>query len=169
MLTKELEKRVNASIKETERLLEKARQKYINAQKYLDMEIADNLKLGNSDDANNLARERVKECEDRIQELEDHLDELNKKIPAYYFYNGFSKPKRIDPYNTELESNYLGDRTVQFMEEHIEYINESDREYNNQMALFNVYRNPTLEELQDANRGMCLDENTYLEEFIKKN
>jgi len=90
-------------------------------------------------------------------------------MQTYYFYNGFGKLQRIDPYNTKLESNYLGDRTAQFIEEHNEYVNESDKEYNYQMALFNVFRNPTLEELQDANRRMGLDENAYLEEFDSKN
>ena len=54
------------AIKETERTLEKAVKNSENAARSLEMEIADNKKLGNPDSANNLARERLTEYEAEV-------------------------------------------------------------------------------------------------------
>lgn len=90
-------------------------------------------------------------------------------IDKYYFYNGFESPFEIDPESITLSSNYLGDEaiTYNFIEEHRAWINESDREYNEAIGYYGIYRNPTLEEMQAVNKRYCLDENDYLEEWKK--
>lgn len=88
------------------------------------------------------------------------------KTNKYYFYNGFSKPKEIDMENIVIENNYKGDVTDEVLEEHNYWFNESDKEYNEHLGYYGIYRNPTLEELQEVNRMYGLGDNDYLEDFI---
>ncbi|WP_182004661.1 hypothetical protein [Priestia aryabhattai] len=69
-------KRINIAIKETQVLLEKALIAYENSLKYLERERAENLELGNSDRANDHAREYVKEKADNVEWLQNHLKKL---------------------------------------------------------------------------------------------
>jgi len=62
MTNAEKTKRIIQAINETESLLDKAKVKNNNSLRYLEMEIKENKEFGNSDEANNHAREYVQEC-----------------------------------------------------------------------------------------------------------
>ncbi|QST02436.1 hypothetical protein IMZ31_23595 (plasmid) [Pontibacillus sp. ALD_SL1] len=85
---------------------------------------------------------------------------------TYYFYTGFQKPKEITFSETTFSHNYRGDVTEEVIEAHEEWKHESDRDYNDTMSEYGVYRNPTLKELQSANQYYGLDGDTYLEDFL---
>ena len=86
-------------------------------------------------------------------------------MDRYYFYNGFEAPQEIDLDDMTLESNYLGDMTEEFTEEHIEWEAEDDSLYNEMMSVYNIWRNPTLEDFQEVNERVGLDKNEYLDDW----
>jgi hypothetical protein len=81
MTNAEKTKRIIQAINETESLLDKAKVKNNNSLRYLEMEIKENKEFGNSDEANNHAREYVQECQDRVKWLENHIIKLNNMMP----------------------------------------------------------------------------------------
>ena len=86
-------------------------------------------------------------------------------MDKYYYYNGFEEPQEIDLDDMTIESNYLGDITEEFMEEHNEWKTEDDSLYNEMMGVYNIWRNPTLEDFQEVNERVGLWTNAYLEEW----
>lgn len=84
----------------------------------------------------------------------------------YYIYNGFNKPELVDIENVIVAHALQGDKTNIFLEEHNEWKDEADEDYNEQMNNYGVYRNPTLEDFQIANRSYGLENDTYLNEWI---
>jgi hypothetical protein len=110
---------------------------------------------------------------DELETIQDVLDlekniVIDKEDDTYYFYNGFGKPKVIylDDPDFEMTHGYQGDVTEDVLEEHTAQINESDVDYNDVMSTYSIYRNPSLAELQEANRNFGLDENAYLDDFL---
>lgn len=87
-------------------------------------------------------------------------------MDKYYFYNGFEAPQEIDLKDVTFESNYLGDVTEEFTEEHNEWKAEEDRLYNEMMGVYNIWRNPVLGDFQEVNERVGLGKNEYLEEWI---
>lgn len=89
-----------------------------------------------------------------------------------YFYNGMSEPHEINPYDVELDDNYKGNLTNDFIEEYrsvIGHYSIEDMIQNQPLIDFNVFVNPTREQLQGYNRSILLDANQYLDNFNKEN
>lgn len=85
----------------------------------------------------------------------------------FYFYNGFEPPKEIDLNDLVLNHNYKGEVTNEFLEEHEEWKKENDRDYNANMFEYRIFRNPKIEEFQEANEYFRLDKNCYLDDFLE--
>lgn len=100
---------------------------------------------------------KMKESNSRVQEVE------------LYYYDGFSEPKKITNVDEiTIESNYLGDKTDEFMEEYNIEVNQSSLEElqeNQFFATYNIWVNPTKEQLQEFNKSLLLDENEHLQNF----
>lgn len=101
---------------------------------------------------------------------------INKNNVKFYFYNGFSKPELLaDNWddlknNLRIESNYLGDvteGTLEGLEDILESFDtvEDAQEYG-ENVYNDVWINPTLENLADANEAYGLDRLDYLNDFL---
>lgn len=110
----------------------------------------------------------------RLDELDiDEIIEKDKNAVIdsieLYYYDGFSEPKKINNVDElTIESNYLGDKTDEFMEEYNIEVNQSSLEElqeNQFFAKYNIWVNPTKEQLQEFNKSLLLDENEYLQNF----
>lgn len=87
----------------------------------------------------------------------------------YYFYNGFAKPILVEVEELTLTDNYKGNMTEDLLEEHNEYVNDSDEDYNEMMSSYGIIRNPKLEDLMIMNTSWFSDKKDYtiyLEDFI---
>ena len=90
-----------------------------------------------------------------------------------YFYNGFKKPVLLAESleslmnDVHVESNYLGDQTDMVRSIGEEFKQHRDIEsLKDELAMYDIMINPTLEELQEKNRSYCLDDDTYLDDFL---
>lgn len=85
-----------------------------------------------------------------------------------YFYNGMQAPEKIDVNDVKIDSNYLGDVTDKFISEYHEMLDHytlKEMTDNQPLYEYNVFINPTKQQLQEYNRSVLLDKNQYLEDF----
>ena len=84
-----------------------------------------------------------------------------------YFYNGFDNIKSIDIDNINIINNYMGDMTDDLLEEW-EYIKKDytlDDMIENQplQSTYNIWINPTVEQLKLYNKSILLPINAYMD------
>lgn len=86
---------------------------------------------------------------------------IESKTVKVYYYGGFEKPELLasnfeEMNNVTVSSNYLGDMTEEFMEEleefyHHDFEDSEDlAELNEMLGYYNMFANPTLEQLVTA-------------------
>lgn len=104
---------------------------------------------------------------------EDKVRKISEEEISLYFYNGFSKPQKIDVEDFRLSNNYLGDITdefKEFYEETMENYTIEELEKNQPFAMYDIWVNPTIKELQRQNTNVYgLGKNDYLEDFASSN
>lgn len=78
-------KRLNVAIKETEDKIAQAVKKLSDSRKCYEIEVAENIELGNDETANELAAAHVEEREERLEQLRAHklkLENMLRKVVA---------------------------------------------------------------------------------------